>query len=98
MTDAVTISISGIKCDNPDCDYLDDTVSKDNYPEYVDKPCPDCGTILLTQRDYDAVVLLEGTIIDINSVFPEAVLGDKETVFEVKMNGSGSVVITEIED
>ena len=28
----------------------------EDYPKWVDKPCPDCGKILLTQERYDEIV------------------------------------------
>ena len=36
------VVISGIVCDNPKCDYRDDTVKFEDYPNYVDRPCPKC--------------------------------------------------------
>ena len=49
-------NISGLKCDNPDCDYKDDTIDSVDYEQHIDKPCPDCGESLLTQDDYDKVM------------------------------------------
>ena len=43
----------GIKCDNTECDYLDLSVKFEEYPNWIDKPCPKCGTNLLTQSQYD---------------------------------------------
>ena len=74
MTKPITIKISGIKCDS--CDYKDDSVDRENYLEYVNKECPDCGNILLTQREYDEVSLIEGVVanfdLDIPQEFMEA--------------------------
>jgi len=46
--------IKGIKCDNPDCDFVDDSVTWDDYDktvsEWLNRPCPKCGTNLLTQE------------------------------------------------
>ena len=53
---------SGIKCDNPECDYKDMTVAVDDYPNWVDKPCPKCGENLLTKEDYLAVKQLYAVI------------------------------------
>jgi len=51
--------IYGLKCDNPTCDYHDDTILREEYERYINFPCPKCGSILLTQADYDAVIFLE---------------------------------------
>jgi len=91
----MAIHISGIKCDNPKCDYRDDSVNRDNYPEYVDKPCPECGSNLLTKEDYEAVISLEsieGLDIDI----PGHILDDDEEItFDVEMNGTGKTNLVE---
>ena len=45
----------GIKCDNPQCDYINEDVSVSDYHNWLNKPCPKCGENLLTQEDYDKV-------------------------------------------
>lgn len=40
--------ISGIQCDNEDCDFVDDTASFEEYEKWLNKPCPKCGYNLLT--------------------------------------------------
>ena len=92
----VEITISGIKCDNEDCDYHDDSVDRDNYPAYVNKPCPECGANLLTQEDYDTVVLLEKLQVDLDVTIPKDFFGDDdEASFDVEMNGSGTFKLVE---
>lgn len=43
--------IGGIKCDNPKCDYKDSTVRPQDYLSWLNKPCPKCGSNLLTKED-----------------------------------------------
>ena len=43
----------GIKCDNEDCGWADWTVTEDQYPDYIDKPCPCCGENLLTREAFE---------------------------------------------
>ena len=52
MAKAITTHIQGIKCDNKDCDYQDMSVSYEDYPKWINKPCPKCGANLLTVHDY----------------------------------------------
>ena len=52
-------NIHGLKCDNPECGFVDSTIQRKDYPSYIDFPCPKCGQSLLTQADFDAVVVLE---------------------------------------
>lgn len=56
------IEITGIKCDNAQCDYRDDSVKFDEYPQWVNKPCPECGENLLTQENYDACLIYVGML------------------------------------
>lgn len=46
------VKISGLKCDNPNCDYRDDTIKYEDYKKYVGAKCPKCGMILLTEKEY----------------------------------------------
>ena len=41
----------GIVCDNPTCDYEDNTVLVEDYKNWINKPCPKCGENLLTEQD-----------------------------------------------
>ena len=63
----ITYTGGGIKCDAEDCDYTDDTANHTNYHEWLNKPCPCCGSNLLTQEDYDAVKAIHELIDYINS-------------------------------
>lgn len=47
------LEAGGIKCDNPECDYRDDTVKMEDWESYVNKPCPECGENLFTEEDYN---------------------------------------------
>jgi len=51
----VSILFSGIKCDNPECNWKDDTVKQEEYPQYVNKPCPCCGENLMTEECFKEV-------------------------------------------
>ena len=51
--------VTGIKCDNIKCDFNDPTILYINYPEWINKPCPNCGENLLTQEDYDICAKME---------------------------------------
>ena len=44
-----------IVCDNKTCDFKIPNITKDantSIKGYVNKPCPDCGENLLTEKDY----------------------------------------------
>ena len=49
------VQIEGIKCDNPTCDYKDNSVTIKEYESYLNRPCPKCGANLLTEKDFATV-------------------------------------------
>lgn len=52
------LDIYGLKCDNPICDYQDNSIQLEQYKEYINYPCPKCGDPLLTQADYDTTMTI----------------------------------------
>lgn len=48
--------ICGIKCDNTKCDFVDKTVSLKDIDNWIDKPCPKCGTNLLPKDDLNFAI------------------------------------------
>lgn len=82
------ISVSGIKCDAEGCDYRDDSVTVDTYPEWVDKPCPECGANLLTEADMKFVELMFGVANVVNELYDNT--QDEERVeMPIHLDGSG---------
>lgn len=55
----VDFNISGLKCDNPDCDYVNHDIPFEQYKQYVNFPCPKCGQPLLTQQAYKMCVAMK---------------------------------------
>lgn len=50
------VEISGITC--IDCPWGDMSVPFEDYPHYIDEPCPNCGSNLLTQEGYNMCINL----------------------------------------
>lgn len=46
MKEASNVIVKGIKCDNPECDFKDMSVNFEDYKNWVNRPCPKCGTNL----------------------------------------------------
>lgn len=59
MKQAVKIDFGGLQCDNPICNYRDDSVRREEYEASINKPCPECGESLLTLKDYQKVLEME---------------------------------------
>lgn len=95
MKDALRLDIRGIKCDNPDCDYREEGVLVSDYEKWLNKPCPKCGSNLLTQADYEATKALITVTKIINSVLPNAENDEKVRTVSVpvEMNGTGEIII-----
>jgi ssDNA-binding Zn-finger/Zn-ribbon topoisomerase 1 len=61
----------GLQCDNPKCDYTNTDIAFEDYKDWIDVPCPECGENLLTEGDYGRALALRETIKMINSIPPE---------------------------
>jgi len=87
------LEVKGIKCDNESCDYQDMSVQAEEYPDYVNKPCPKCGENLFTEADYKSYLIMvkifNNPIIKMVDKF--CGLFSKKKKMEVKMDGSGKV-------
>lgn len=58
MDKPIEVTGGGIKCDNPKCDYSDESVKMEDYDQWLNKPCPKCGENLLNEEDYFMVKTL----------------------------------------
>lgn len=90
------LKVTGIKCDNESCDYKDDSVTFDQYPDYLNKPCPKCGANLLTQEDLDTAKTLIAVFNSpemkaLNEAYKQA--GAKTVEGNIEMNGTGKADI-----
>lgn len=88
MRDAVELNIGGIKCDV--CDYVDMTVKVQEYPEWLNKPCPKCGANLLTEEDFNNVQAMLQLTSMFNQIFPKQE-GEETVKVSAKMNGTGAI-------
>lgn len=52
MNENIKITDSGLICDNPSCDWIDETIKDEDLLDWVNKPCPKCGDNVLTEKDY----------------------------------------------
>lgn len=96
---AIDYKIKGIKCDNPSCDYKDETAKLEDYQLWLNKPCPKCGQNLLTEKDFEAVKNLINLVKIINWIMKPFMFlfTKKKTKVSVEMDGTGKVDFKEIE-
>jgi predicted nucleic acid-binding Zn-ribbon protein len=93
LKDALLLNIKGIKCDNKGCDYKNEDVSMSDYEKWLNKPCPKCGSNLLTQADYETTKALLAFTETLNDVLPKAEDDEAMATVSIEMNGSGDIFI-----
>jgi hypothetical protein len=74
---------SGLKCDNPECDWKDGTILYEDYENHVNSPCPKCGENILTEEDFKNVVTLRSTMDLLNSM-PQEELDELTKLMEAE--------------
>jgi predicted nucleic-acid-binding Zn-ribbon protein len=93
VKDAMKLTIRGIKCDNKDCDYKNEDISVSDYEKWLNKPCPKCGSNLLTQADYEATKALIALTETLNDVILQAEDDEKMAIVSIETNGTGEIFI-----
>jgi len=86
----IKLKESVIKCDNPNCDYINRDVAIEDFHNWVDKPCPKCGSNLLTNQDYKTLEGLLHMINILNILLPEEKESEKTSI-TFRSDGSGNV-------
>jgi hypothetical protein len=94
------LNIKGIKCDNESCDYKDSSATLEQYENYLNKPCPRCGSNLLTESDLKTVMMLVNIFNSsemkelaqlTEELNPEGIDNDELVTGSIEMNGSGKI-------
>ena len=70
---ALDLHFAGIRCDNPDCDFVDRT-AKAGDESWIDRPCPKCGWNLLTREDHELAKKLQADIKALNKAVGDGTL------------------------
>lgn len=74
--------ISGLKCDNPSCDYSNPDIPFEQYEQFVNCPCPKCGQSLLTPQAYKMCVAMKS----MGNFITKLTRGAKEGTMEHKVS------------
>lgn len=92
---AVTMVATGIKCDNPECDFADFTVTMEDYEQWVNRPCPKCGANLLTEADFKNVQMLMKLATMVNKSVSVENPDESEMVqMHIGMDGTGKMDVS----
>jgi DNA-directed RNA polymerase subunit M/transcription elongation factor TFIIS len=76
-----------IECDN--CDYVIPSKNPkilEDGKEYINKPCPECGENLLTQKDYDEFNIVLDRLKHISENIPSEIENNTEVVASIKVH------------
>jgi len=98
MNKNIELVESGLKCDNPKCDWEDKTIPHTEYEKYLNFPCPKCGESILTEEDFKlaeafhfAVDLINNMSEDkINQLYGEI---DTSNIFSEEIEGNVTVKV-----
>lgn len=92
----ISLETKGMKCDNPNCDFRDKSVKIEDLEEWLNKPCPKCGTNLLTESDYRSIRYLLDITGVINEITKDEEVNSDVITLELGMNGTGKFDIKNI--
>lgn len=84
----------GLKCDNPKCDWKDESIGLDNYEEYLNTACPECGESVLTDGDMANVKIAKALVDTYNKKYPTK---EGEPLYNMKLNLHNTISIESIE-
>lgn len=88
----IEASVHGLICDNSECDWSDSSVKLQDYPNWLNKPCPKCGQNVLTEEDYGNTLAILELSHAINKFSPE----ELETLIDsLKENESNEQTLVE---
>lgn len=81
MNENIEVSGGGLQCDNPKCDWKDESIAHADFKDWLNKPCPKCGENVLTQEDLYNAEVLDFAVSMVNSMSEEelkAFVGDAD--------------------
>ena len=94
MTNLIEANIGGLKCDNSICEYKDESIKVEEYEGYINHPCPECGSPLLTQADYDQVQNIL-RVLNMFSELPQDAVAEtangQQAKISFELNGTGEM-------
>jgi hypothetical protein len=80
----IEMKSTGLLCDNPVCDWKDESIGLENFREWLNAPCPKCGSNLLTEEDLTNVEAMIFTTNFINSLSQDKL---EELAADIKESG-----------
>jgi predicted RNA-binding Zn-ribbon protein involved in translation (DUF1610 family) len=88
----------GLKCDNPECDYVNMEIPRSEYEKWINKPCPKCGENLLTEDDYMKSQFLESLVDMVNEMDLDIDPNEPRGIMTVDVHNNKIEITTDIEE
>ena len=76
------ITSGGLVCDNDSCDWEDMSIKVDDYPKWLNAPCPKCGENVLTEEDLNTHLAMLETCKKLDSMDPQKIEALGEEMLE----------------
>lgn len=64
---------TGLKCDNPTCDWKDESITSDQMIAHINAECPKCGENILTEEDYNNYMTVINIIKSVEAMSDEEI-------------------------
>lgn len=78
---AIETILRSVNCDAPGCGYSEPVpITSDERRLLVDKPCPKCGSVLVTATDFIALEAMLAEVEAINSLVGEIDASESERI------------------
>lgn len=93
------LSGGGLKCDNPECDWKDETIKVGEVEAWLNAPCPKCGENVLTDQDYENLKTVLQAVRFINSLPPDALPStDQDHIVTARIDTHKTIRLEIIDD
>ncbi len=80
MKNNIEVINEGLQCDNPNCDWKDETIKHEDYINWINKTCPLCGENILTEEDYNFSLHITKSIDFVNSLSEDQINAYNELI------------------
>lgn len=107
MEQPITIEANGLKCDEEGCGYRNPNVQLQDMSAWIGALCPDCGSPLLTETQYESMQDVLELVGVINSMADDPVIrelmetaaneGNRRAKFSVNCTKDADIEVGELE-
>lgn len=84
----IELASIGLKCDNPVCDWKEETIKVADLKDWINAKCPKCNQNVLTLEDYNNTMLVMATADLLNKFTIEELeeMSKGKTIDDIKLH------------